>query len=547
MAAVTKQKSNPQMPRSFLQKHGAVSLGLLLILGFNLALRWRLAEMPLERDEGEYAYAGQLLLQGIPPYQLAYNMKFPGTYFAYAALMAMFGESTRGIHLGLALVTSLTTILVFSIGNKLFRRGGGLVAAASCVLLSATPAAFGLAGHATHFIALLATAGTLVLLWADEKPTIARWGGAGFLFGAAILMKQHAVIFAGLGLSWVAWRNWPTKKSATTTAMLRNSLAAYSLGCITPLLITGIGLAACGVWKSFTFWTVQYATQYAAAVAIQTAWAGFLNGFGPVFDSTWPLWILGLIGLAAGLLSRERRRVSLAILLFLGGMLAACPGFHFRGHYFLAAIPGLALLIAATVMAALDRIKETPARGVIIGLFCVALTTVAWTNREIWFALPPDQVARRIYSLNPFLEAPKVADYLREHTSAEERIAVIGSEPEIYFHARRPSASGYIYMYALTEPLPLAQKMRDEFAHEIEAAKPRYVVFVDIITSWTSLTQADTSILTWWNDFAKQYEAVGAVKLTADHPSEYYWDETVVRSLDLTECHLIVYRRKSTE
>lgn len=37
---------------------------------------------PLERDEGEYAYAGQLMLQGIPPYQLAYNMKLPGTYAA---------------------------------------------------------------------------------------------------------------------------------------------------------------------------------------------------------------------------------------------------------------------------------------------------------------------------------------------------------------------------------------------------------------------------------------------------------------------------------
>jgi hypothetical protein len=57
---------------------GLVLLGLALILAFNFAIRWRLREMPLERDEGEYAYAGQLLLQGIPPYQLAYNMKFPG-------------------------------------------------------------------------------------------------------------------------------------------------------------------------------------------------------------------------------------------------------------------------------------------------------------------------------------------------------------------------------------------------------------------------------------------------------------------------------------
>ena len=41
--------------------------------------RLQLLNFPLERDEGEYAYAGQLILQGIPPYELAYNMKFPGT------------------------------------------------------------------------------------------------------------------------------------------------------------------------------------------------------------------------------------------------------------------------------------------------------------------------------------------------------------------------------------------------------------------------------------------------------------------------------------
>ena len=56
-----------------------VVLGILLFVGF---IRVRLLEMPLERDEGEYAYAGQLILQGIPPYELAYNMKLPGTYYA---------------------------------------------------------------------------------------------------------------------------------------------------------------------------------------------------------------------------------------------------------------------------------------------------------------------------------------------------------------------------------------------------------------------------------------------------------------------------------
>jgi len=38
----------------------------LLTVGF---IRLRLLDLPLERDEGEYAYAGQLILQGTPPYQ----------------------------------------------------------------------------------------------------------------------------------------------------------------------------------------------------------------------------------------------------------------------------------------------------------------------------------------------------------------------------------------------------------------------------------------------------------------------------------------------
>lgn len=62
-----------------------------------VAIRIRLLGIPLERDEGEYAYAGQLILQGIPPYKLAYNTKFPGTYAAYAVIMSIFGQTAHAI------------------------------------------------------------------------------------------------------------------------------------------------------------------------------------------------------------------------------------------------------------------------------------------------------------------------------------------------------------------------------------------------------------------------------------------------------------------
>jgi len=90
---------------------------LVAVLVVVAAARLRLLNFPLERDEGEYAYAGQLMLQGIPPYQLAYNMKFPGTYAAYAVIMALFGQTPAGIHFGVLCLTTLTALMLFWLGK----------------------------------------------------------------------------------------------------------------------------------------------------------------------------------------------------------------------------------------------------------------------------------------------------------------------------------------------------------------------------------------------------------------------------------------------
>ena len=93
----------------------------LVVFSLTATIRIRLLGIPLERDEGEYAYTGQLLLQGIPPYKLAYSMKFPGTYVAYAITMFFFGQTVTAIHLGLLLVNSATSALIFFIGKRLGR------------------------------------------------------------------------------------------------------------------------------------------------------------------------------------------------------------------------------------------------------------------------------------------------------------------------------------------------------------------------------------------------------------------------------------------
>src|SRR5881409_3871880 len=140
-----------------------------IVFGLVIAIRIRLLGIPLERDEGEYAYAGQLMSQGIPPYKLAYNMKFPGTYAAYALIMAIFGQTIVGIHLGLLLINAATILLIFLLGRQLVNSLVGLAAGMSYAVLSASPSVLGFAGHATHFMLLPALGGTLLLLKAADR------------------------------------------------------------------------------------------------------------------------------------------------------------------------------------------------------------------------------------------------------------------------------------------------------------------------------------------------------------------------------------------
>jgi hypothetical protein len=160
-------EKNVNLPwRHHLHWHFVVLLAIVVFFG---SIRWRLVNMPLERDEGEYAYAGQLILQGIPPYQLAYNMKLPGTYAAYAGIMAVFGQTGRGIHLGLLLVNAISIVLLCLVTARLFGTLAGTIAGASYALFSTHQGVLGFAAHATHFVVLAVLVGLILLLQAAES------------------------------------------------------------------------------------------------------------------------------------------------------------------------------------------------------------------------------------------------------------------------------------------------------------------------------------------------------------------------------------------
>ena len=528
-------------------------IAFLVVLLFSCAVRFRLLDIPLERDEGEYAYAGQLILQGIPPFRLAFNMKLPGTYAAYAAIMAIFGETPRGIHLGLLLVNLATAVLLFLLARRLFDEGTAAAAGAAFAVLSLSQGVLGLFAHATHFVLLPAVAGTLVLLRAIESGRATTLVASGLLFGTAFVMKQHGIAFVVFGLTWLLWE---LARRHERVSIVATSCAWLLLGCALPFALTCLLLAGAGVFSQFWFWTFQYAWTYVRQVPPATGFLILAKKISPVAGPAWTLWVLAGAGLTAPLWdAAARARGRFTTLFLLASFLAICPGFYFRDHYFVLLLPALALLAAIGAAAstrALTRVllphrPEGPDRAAscsLLALFSAALLYPAFCERALYFTLSPVKVSRAIYGMNPFPEAPVIASRIAGDTQPEDRIAVLGSEPEIFFYARRRSATGHIYMYGLMEEQPYARRMQQEAIHEIEAQAPRYLVFVRLSSSWSMRPGSDTSIMTWARSYlAEHYRVAGVADIRWPDETVYVWGEQALSYTPRSRYVVYIYKR----
>jgi hypothetical protein len=167
-----------------------------------------------------------------------------------------------------------------------------------------------------------------------------------------------------------------------------------------------------------------------------------------------------------------------------------------------------------------------------------------YAQRAIFFTLSPHQVIRREYGGNPFPEAVEFAKYIQEHSKTGARVAVLGSEPEIYFYAGRHSATGYIYTYGLMEEQKYASEMQREMMDEIEKGKPEYVVKVLVFTSWLRKANSDPAIFLWAEKYVgEQYRVVGVADIAM--VTTYLWDQKAEGYVPRSKYSMYLYQRKN--
>ncbi len=507
-----------------------VKLLILLILTIIVCstslIRHRFIDMPFERDEGEYAYAGQLILDGQLPYDQMYSMKLPGVHASYALIMALLDESRQSIHLALIFINAVTIVFVFLMGHHLFTPVGGLFAAVTFSIISLGASVQGIIANAEHFLILFSCAGLYLLLKSMEYKSNFYLFVSGLCLGMGILIKQHGIMFALLGIIWFCIQEKLETKVLGLPSVRRG--VHFSVGILIPYGFTCLLYAGSGLFSIFWFWTVQYALAYSDQLPIQYAWTGFINRSIPIFQAAPLFWIFSGMGLLGAGWGMKIRNNSIFIILFvLFSFVSICPGFYFRPHYFILLLPAAAICAGIGINTLIEKFCSEKSSSFKIGLmmivafFCASITI--YHQREFLLEMTPVQACRHIYSIRPFPESIKIARYIKAHTQTNDKIAVIGSEPQIYFYADRPAATGFIYMYPLMENHEFALQMQKQMINEIEVNRPKYMIFFRHQLSWLVRPDSHDLIFKWFEGYrSKNYDLVGMVDIGAEK-TEYSW------------------------
>ena len=182
-------------------------------------------------------------------------------------------------------------------------------------------------------------------------------------------------------------------------------------------------------------------------------------------------------------------------------VISICPGFYFRSHYFVLLLPCASIFAGVTISVfagTLSRFCSGKVQyGIPIFLIIICLCQSIYKQRDFMFHMTPFQISRSTYWPNPFPESLEIAGFIQKHTNPDDRIAIIGSEPQIFFYSQRRSASSYIYMYPLMEDHDFALQMQKDFIKDVESMNPKYLIYVGVPTSWLRRHDSHKEIFQW--------------------------------------------------
>jgi hypothetical protein len=441
------------------------------------AIRAPLFSIPLERDEGEYAYIAWRLTHNELPYRDWVDQKPPAVFYVYRLALSLPFEPVRAIHLVGFLFVAASTCALFFLGLGFLEPFWAWLGAVLFALLSVDPLMEGTAAN-TELFMLCPLILSVVLFFgvAKARPRRSLMAVVGALIGIAVMFKQVAIVnwFLLVALYPVfspremRWRH-------TLSFIACSAAGLLGVGVLVVLYFWRRGALHEFVYNVFTH-NLEYIGAVGAWERLEYCW-GTLMILARTQIIVWVFAAAGLIGLFLS----GRRKLSF----FLSGWLitsaigVSASGYFFP-HYFQQLLPPLTLTAAAGA-----QCLATISVGTIVPVWgrraALSLSLAILPIVTLWpylFTYTPAEAVRKIYPGNFFAEMPEFARRIETITSPEKPVFIFGAEPELLFYSHRPSATRYIFLFPLYGPYSNTHERQVAAAQEVERAHPSTVVYL---------------------------------------------------------------------
>ena len=515
-------------------------------------VRLRLADIAMERDEGEYAYAGWQILMGKLPYLDFYNMKFPGVYYAYAGIFSVAGYSIIAVRIAVLIMNLLSAFFLFKIAEKripnhpitqspnhLITQSPNYLTAGFYLLLSISFGVQGFIANSEQFVLFFALGG----LWLLSNRYLFF---SGIALAGSVLMKQQGLVFAAFAVFTILEEGF----NGMPKLLIVKRLAIFSIGFLLPLWGLIQFVIAKGIFDDFYFYTVQYAAAYSSIIQPTLR---YISTFIYVVIDSPVLWLLFFMGIykiiRTGFVQKKWRDIIKTpliraefglILLWIFSFLSVCAGWYFRQHYWQLLLPATALLLTYSWNLLDFRFFKRSFSAETMLKTIVATTAIF--QFCYFFYYSPDHVSRRMYPLDYCADIKRFSLFLKTQVQPDERIGQYGCEPQIWFYTQREAASGFLYAYPLMEAQPFAESMTAQFIKETEQTNPEWLIhsYFSISDDNPKTTQ---QLDAWMKKYTKNYQLKGYLYETTHSEADWKWD---VGDLDIDTIKplMAVYKRK---
>lgn len=549
------QKNTINNNNSYLSLFNGVELYYLLGLGaillFTALIRSNFLNIPFERDEGSYAYCGKIILNGAVPFKDIGSQRLPGVFYCYALIVALFGYTLKSLHIAFIIINLISAVLTYFIARKLFNNVTAIGAAIFWALLSMNMAISGFTVQSEHLVAFFALGGIYSLLKYFDKHSNLWIIISGLCFCFAFEVKQTSFflgLFAGMIL---VGRQFFEKPRNIKQIIISTFL--FILAIVVPVVIDLFIVYQRGGWEDFNYWFFDIRKEYSSVISFDQGLEYLSMNFKGMYENYKFIWILSFLGSISILFTNVKWWLKFFVIGFYGfGFLTVMPGNHYYGHYFLQWVPTVCISAAAFIYSVHEllvnkfNIKQS-SQYILLGILIIFSFSHVSGLKKYYFNKNNTQLLRQVYGLNPFPESKVIADKLNTMMKPEDKLAVFGTEIQMYFYTKKISPSRFAGSGALLEfPVKKSEEWQNEFISDVEKADPKYLVFYSHPISWMANPNVKNLIFPWFDKFsAEKYNLIGFADMY-DNTTNYVWgaDMDLVNSPPKSQYKIFVFERK---